>query len=269
VHFVDRVFQSIQAATGDSAASLQQELTLDLGREGELVASNDRIALRGADHLSAERKSDLLRGPGEGLLAHCRGQLVLHGSCVSRAHTAISLVGPSGIGKSSLSVALCKRGAALLSDGMTIVDPRTLIVTQRRPWWRLADDALRAFGLAPEEHTFDDALGQKRRLIGEEFAGASAPRLAHVLLVETGADISIGHLSGAEQILGLIRNAYLASVLPPSESPILLQRCDEAIARGVAVHRFLRPMDWARLDEVAAVIENLCWPSRPPRGGNG
>jgi hypothetical protein len=235
------------------------EVRVPLGSEGELRVSGQEVVLCETEHLSPQRKDDLLRGPGEGLLAHCRGQIVLHGSCISRGTSAISLVGPSGVGKSSLSVALCRRGAALISDGMTIVDPTSLGVTRRWPWWRMTDDSLRALGFDPERYAFDDALKQKRRVIGDPIPQSVAPRLVQVLLVETDSEISIAPFSGAEQILGLIRNAYLASVLPPSESPILLQRCGEVIARGVAVHRLVRPMDWARMDEVAAAVEQFCW----------
>lgn len=56
-----------------------------------------------------------------GCVLHLRGVSCLHGAVVTVGGRAISLLGASGAGKSTLTAALVLRGAALLSDDLTVL----------------------------------------------------------------------------------------------------------------------------------------------------
>ncbi|NNM83229.1 MAG: hypothetical protein HKL98_11595 [Burkholderiales bacterium] len=62
-----------------------------------------------------------LLGTAFGVLLHQRNSLILHASAVSFQGRAIALCGPSGVGKSTLSAALCQSGCSFISDDVSVV----------------------------------------------------------------------------------------------------------------------------------------------------
>ena len=62
------------------------------------------------------------------ITAYFHHLLVLHAACLARDDQALILPAPPGSGKSTLCAALAQRGWRLLSDELTLIDPRTLQV---------------------------------------------------------------------------------------------------------------------------------------------
>jgi hypothetical protein len=52
--------------------------------------------------------------------------IAIHAATVYSGDSAVMLIGPSGVGKSTLSVALSRRGFALATDDVAFIDPKTL-----------------------------------------------------------------------------------------------------------------------------------------------
>ncbi len=65
-------------------------------------------------------RADLL-GRVMALAAHADGRLTLHASAVSVAGRAVAFVGPKHAGKSTLALALVRKGARLLTDDTLVV----------------------------------------------------------------------------------------------------------------------------------------------------
>lgn len=71
---------------------------------------------------AAERDTcGFLLGSAFGIILHQRSILVLHGSSVARAESAIVICGPSGSGKSTLAAALCRAGCSLTADDLSVI----------------------------------------------------------------------------------------------------------------------------------------------------
>ncbi len=92
-----------------------------------------------------------------GVLAPSLGVLALHAGCVVREGKGILLAAPSGTGKSTLALALAKRGWNLLSDEWTFAaaEPRGVCTWGMKTSLKLLPDAVRFFPelsrLAPEK----------------------------------------------------------------------------------------------------------------------
>ncbi len=76
-----------------------------------------------------------------------------------------------------------------------------------------------------------------------------------ILIVEDADETSIVPIPGAESLIKLIANVYLASYLPPDHSPILMQRAASLIQRGVRVKALRRAKEPGRLLEIVEAIE--------------
>jgi hypothetical protein len=147
-----------------------------------------------------------------GILAPSLGVIGLHAGCVARRGKAILLAAPSGVGKSTISVALALRGWSLLSDDWTFVTDAAngLSVWGMQTSLKLLPDAGRYF---PELFALSPATSLNGEMsfeidpwtfFGIERAIDATP-VAIVLLkrasVESGAHICHVTQSGEEETL--------------------------------------------------------------------
>lgn len=189
---------------------------------------------------------------------HCRGMAVLHGSAVHHLGKTVVFVGPSGVGKSTLSAYLCKHGFDLVSDGVTVVEPRSRAVVERRLAWKLCADSLKQLGHRPEAHPFADARRSKHTLKSV----ASHPKdcsLDCAYVLEEGTDTSIQeYATKSEATVQLLRNYYLAEIMPNAEIPDMLARIASLVGRGLRVAKLSYPREWQSLSSVqSAIFEHI------------
>ncbi len=106
-------------------------------------------------------------------LATRRGFLALHAAAVARNGKAIALVGPSGVGKSTVAAA-CASSLTLVADDSIVVSPN-LAVSTYATHGRLQHDA------AAFLHLGSDPSGAKTIYPLPHENGAQQPRLSHVV----------------------------------------------------------------------------------------
>jgi hypothetical protein len=92
-------------------------------RYGASLLSADALTLRGAlgsDGVDSWQR--LLIAQALPFAAVLRGLEVLHASAVVAKQGAVGFLGPSGAGKTSLALALCRRGASFLADDVLAIE---------------------------------------------------------------------------------------------------------------------------------------------------
>jgi hypothetical protein len=234
-------------------------IEISVGGGVSLRASARKAELWG-DGASAlgERARDLLEGPGAALVMHCRGLVVLHGSAVHYGGKTVVFVGPSGAGKSTLSAYLCKHGFGLGSDGVTVIDPGSRSIVERRLAWKLCPDSMEQLGHRPEEHPFADYRRSKHSLkLGVSHPSDCRLDIAYVL-AEGPETVVQEYSTKSEATVQLLRNYYLAEVMPGSELPIMLKRIAVLVSSGLRVAKLSYSRDWQSLPAVQqAIIEDI------------
>lgn len=227
---------------------------MPVGAECRVIAeANGLVQATHTELSSVPRSQELLEGPVRGLELFTQGHLVLHGSCLNIGGRIVSLVGNSGAGKSTLAATLCQRGAALVSDGMTPVDPDSLLVAPGPARTKLNDESLRLLGQVPSQFglVHPESLKHYYPVAGAE----SEAKLNLVLIVEDSEETAISPIAGAESLMKLITNVYLVEHLPTEHSPILMQRAAKLIQNGVQVKALRRVREPGRLIETVECIE--------------
>jgi hypothetical protein len=219
------------------------------------MATSEGVSVNAPGGTDPALRDELISGAGQGLVAHARGAAVLHGSCVRWNGHGLCFVGPQSRGKSTLTAWLATQGAEHVSDGMTIVGPETRRLVWRRPRWRLGDDSVEFLGYRPDAVLLDDPYRLKRSLAAPRKPHHGDALLDAVFALEEGLEVELVSLHGAEQIIALVRDWYLATSLPPSESPLVLDRASRLLRAGVRVVRLIRPKQWSVFPAIAAALK--------------
>ena len=144
------------------------------------------------------------------------GALVLHASCVGLDGAALALVGPTGIGKSSLAAAFVQRGATLLADDYVLVS-RTgdeYLAAPAYPGLRLWEDSAEHFAGSAQQLTQVAEYTSKRRWTAPIGADPD-DRFPLRALVALGGQpepgqppVRVGRLRGTDAFMVLYQQAF-------------------------------------------------------------
>ena len=189
---------------------------------------------RGRESNIAAVRADLL-GRVLAMAMHHEGALVLHASAVSINDAVVAFLGPKQAGKSTLAMALVKRGACLVSDDTLVVrlERDRAIAAPGVHRVRLWPDSARALGAAARSSdgakpTIDDLPAHAREdrdrplaacyvlrpvVVGESVVQR---RLAHVHAALAGVTFSkLGALAGGQLAVDVLeRSTRLAQLVP-------------------------------------------------------
>lgn len=111
--------------TIDNAALCTDGVRYRVGREVTFdVIAPDRVAWT-ADEAWTGVVPDVFFSTLTALLLAWRGNIPIHGTAVELASKAVLICGPAGAGKSTLAAGLIALGAKLISDDLSVLQPRT------------------------------------------------------------------------------------------------------------------------------------------------
>jgi hypothetical protein len=195
-----------------------------------------------------------LRAHVAALLRHRRGGVTLHAATVALQGVAISCIGESGVGKSTLAAHLCRgAGVQLLSDDTSALrfDGAVIEVapTERHHW--LHADAARRLGI--------DARDQSRVHAEAARPASRAARLgAFVSLVfdDRATSPVLRRIQGIEAMSALSRSTFHFAFEASHPQGHALDHAAR-LAREAVVFELARPRDMHRLEESSAVVARL------------
>ncbi|MCK9626982.1 MAG: hypothetical protein M0R37_00150 [Bacteroidales bacterium] len=152
-----------------------------------------------------------LNGSVLGALLHQRGVLPLHGSSFVLNGKGIIICGCSGVGKSSVTAAFCKRGASFINDDITPVVAEESGITKIIPiktQIKLWNDTLKAFGIEEDGLSRIRPSLKKYYLPWEKYNGFQ--RLNKIIILRTyeKRHYEAEELKGMAKYNALRRNIY-------------------------------------------------------------
>lgn len=190
------------------------------------------------------------------LLLHQRGSLVLHATTVAMHDEAIALIGMPGEGKSTLALALCDQGAAVVAEDVTVVRCNAEGASVAFPGEShllLSPDAIHACGHASDDlpHVFE---GSDRRVMDVPSVRPSAKLpLTRIYRLEEGPSIEVALLSPREALTALIGNPpwyWLIQIL----DPVTHRALRSTVAANSPLYSLRRPRNLELLYDVAEIV---------------
>ena len=172
-------------------------------------------------------------GPVLALLLEQRGQLVLHGSCVELGGRAVTLLGESGAGKSTIAASLRHAGYPLVSDGMTVVDcsgaePLALPGPAHLKLWPDAIRSLKSHAVRTQP------VARREDKLWYQTSGAVASRpvpLRQAFVLRGGSEVTGERLTSAAGLVALIKNHFLVDFADAESRVFIMERCARLASR--------------------------------------
>lgn len=202
-------------------------------------------------------------GAGLGVLLHQRGLLVLHGSAVAIRDSAIGFVGAKGWGKSTTATALHRRGHALVTDELLVVDLDKNGAPSARPgspYLKLWRDALLETGGSPESAR-QVLLGADKYFLEASLVAPPGVPLRRIYILDAGDRLDAARIHAAAAFFGVVPHLYVSrfgtQFLKSAGCQIAFSRLAKVLRR-VETIRLTRRNDLAQLSDIAALVESDC-----------
>lgn len=234
-------------------------LTVD-GVARFLVRQGQEIVIDPAPASDEDSIRLFLLGPAIGALLQQRGILTLHGSAIEVDGGCIGFLGRSGVGKSTLAAALCRRGYRFVTDDVCAVSLAHAAIPRVHPGYpqmKLWADMLRTFGesTAPLRRVRPQ-LDKHAWPVPEAFHPAPLPlRRLYVLHTTTTDSLTFHALGGPEKLMVLKNHTYREPFLDGLDGRVPHFTICAAIATQIPMHRIVRPQYPFRLEEMVAGLE--------------
>ena len=192
------------------------------------------------------------------MVLSARGRLIVHGSAVRTPWGGVLLVGASGVGKSTLAVALAQSGWKLLSDDYVRVQLRrtgphaVAAYAGARLWPDVLPNLSHPTGLPRVSH-----YTAKRRLRRDALSGqvAIAAPLRRIYLLERGRTVGVSAMTPRETLVTLLSHIVRLDVGAAASERRRLDLL-AALCGTVQSRRLKYPRDLRQTGRVQAAIAN-------------
>jgi hypothetical protein len=180
------------------------------------------------------------------------GHLTFHANGLTYEGRSYALLGESGSGKSSLTLAALKSGHRLVGDD-TVALTRDCRVTGGRPFLHLTPGTVRA--LLPQQKQIEHKTFFLLSALGLEAALPEAGPLARIYLLKPGEEISITPCTDHSlALLTLLKSSGIVATLLKYD-PTIVDRLLQQIA-AIGVRMVAYPRRWECLPEVLTALED-------------
>ena len=220
-----------------------------------LVRQGRQIIIDPCEGVADEVLRAAMLGAGFGTLLHQRWVLVMHGSAVMIEGSVVVFVGPREVGKSTIALALYRRGHQLVADDVTgiTINGGTAALLSAYPQINCWPDALASLSYEPGELEQVQPAFEKRAFhVTGHFPTGSHP-LRRVYVLTQGSDPGVEWLTRREGLIHLLRHSYCAKMFTLLEASQNLQQCARVMRTTVVgrVHTGRSPSD------VIAAVEHV------------
>lgn len=227
-----------------------------------LVIDKQKILVHPEPGVTEEAIRIYLLGTCMGIVLLQRGFLPLHGSSIATPNGGVLFLGDSGMGKSTIAAAFCKKGYTLISDDICSISPgntTTVMLHPAFPQLKLCEDSLKELSITVSASAQISGDVEKFRVVNRS-QFQLAPLSINKIFILGKADIQhiqITLLEGVEKFTKLTDNIYRGIFIEQLElSTQQFQYC-ALLSNATRMYQVIRPTDSFDLDALVAAISTL------------
>lgn len=226
---------------------------------GTFKVSNREIIASPENNVDIYTLNSYIWGPVIATLLFLRGFLVLHASAVKMDDYAVAFLGYSGIGKSTLAMAMNNQGYPLITDDILVIqtDEDKSLVLPGLPQTKLSSEMISIMWNNQEIPKI--ILGPEERFhcTTPNFYSEILP-LKRVYIIEEDVNSYIENPMPQEALMELIHNSYCFILFQNKDKLLNFKQCsklmDDVKIRSLKVNKSLEG-----LSELVEKIENDCF----------
>ncbi len=249
---------TLPAATKFNSQTAPNEVWFDVPDIGRFYITGgtniDVEPAKGADEQSVRL---YVLGTCMGAVMHQRNRLVLHGNAIRIHDGCVVFAGLSGKGKSTLAAAFHKRGYALLSDDLAVLD-ENYNIQPAYPHIKIWQNTANMLGI--------DTSGLKKirmqfekyayPLTAQSFCNRPLPlRAVYILSTHNKESVEITPIQGADKFLPLRNQTYRRSHLEGLGLSSQHLKICAGLANVISVTRVVRPREGCDLKTLVDMVE--------------
>lgn len=221
-----------------------------------LVSDGASITIDPYDGADKDSISLFLLGSCMGALMMQRDTLLLHANAIRVGDVCVSFAGFSGVGKSTLSAALMRRGYPILADDVCAINLQGEVIPSY-PYIKLWADSRQKLAINTELHRRIRPNLEKFSVpLHESFCNQHLPlQIVYILNEHNEKTFEITPLHGMQKMEPLKRNTYRYDYLKGLERAKNHLKRIGALASQVDVVRLKRPNFGFQLTELVDFIE--------------
>lgn len=226
-----------------------------------LHVTSHRIEVEPAPGATESSVRTFLLGSGMGALLHLRGRLALHSSAVVTPDGQVAMFcGQSTAGKSTLAVALARRGHPMLADDLVAVK----MDEQGQPWClpglsraKLWGRALAHLGMSDRaDESVRTAPGMDKYAVSQATVAEARPLArCYELQVRQQGELAFMPVTGMEKINALVAHSFRLNFLRAMGRQPAHLRQIAALAPRLTLTRIQRPEGVMTLDAICDSLE--------------
>ncbi len=265
--------------TGEAEASIWQEsqnLLLQIPAAGRFLLSKNTVTIQLSDD---DHPIPALIGRVLALFFELQAIPVLHGICMTKNKKTIALLGSSGVGKSSLSLALQRLGYQYITEDLIPLSNDEFVILpgipQCRIWPDIGEKFIKNYPTYPRVHP----LGEKRKIPLNDSSPLgcveSAKRLNRIILLDRcrpdkQSHPQLGFTGAADALLEITAQSYASDLCEVLQLQPHRMKIFAKLAESLPIQWFRFPSGYEQLMTCANYLDdavqntNETWKQRNP-----
>lgn len=227
------------------------------------VTNGNRIIIDPLEDKNNVRIKSFLLGWSFGVLFVQRNTIALHGATIAKGNRAITIVGNSGSGKSSLASEFMKKGYKFLSDDVAPIENKSVdvIIHPAYPQQKLCKDTIDNLGYDVSDFEVNRQGNERERYkvpIRDIFIDKSLPLEAIFEIEASDVDfVEIEEVKGSDKIDCFLDNIYFFSVERNSGTrKEYFKQCLDVVSK-IPMYKVKRPNGKYTVGKQIELIESI------------
>ena len=199
----------------------------------------------------------LIFGYGIAILFHQRGFFVLHANAVEMDGGAVLFLGANGVGKSTTTANLVKKGYKLLSDDMLVLqikDNDIPLVFPGLQQIKLWPEVIINLDENPEKMPKISSKSEKRYYRFIDNFSNDPKHIKAIYLIEEGKKTFVKDLGPQKSLMGLIKGSYCLGLFDEMELYENFKECSK-IANTVPIRSLIIKYSFEKIPNLVEIIE--------------
>ena len=177
-----------------------------------------------------------------------RGYFVLHAATVYKNNICATFAGKSHSGKSTIAYGLKKFGWSIISEDITVIDTKKMLVLPSYPYIKLSDEAKNRFCMQDLEKLQKIKLSRSGYLMKKDAFETHQPQ--HIFFLNWQNKINVTRISMANALRNLFKFSFVCDSIEDSKKIV-------KFSGNCSFYSLDRPKNLDSIEQISKILEKI------------